>query len=492
MPAILIKYFFICFSSFYIYHQITKRPNIHLFHNIAFSFLISCLISLLQNYSVNIRICTMILFSFGYFIIMFSDAPTTIFHTTTISYGLSYAFYTLSSVILGVFLSITTHSNSSFSPFSLCFFNGVLQYTLTYSLLRTKQIKYGLSLLIRQKLLKCGTFFSFLCIMVISDVSANTKTLSHDMRPLLLLITLSLSFFCLYYWRHRITQTYREKLRLANEKSLEDEISALKAEITTLQADNQHLKQIVHKDNKLVPAMEATVMDFLQSSGTLSAEELSARSNELSTALHEMALQRKGILDSLSPNNCGLPTCGLHTVDGLLSYMEKRAKEYTINYRVKIDDNVKDLISTSISEEDLRHLLSDLIENAIIATKCSDSSGQISIHLGILQNRFLLEISDSGIPFTPETYQHFGHEQHTTHTEDCGSGIGLMDIWKIKKKYRASLQIYEHQPSTDIFSKKISFVFDHKNHFLIQTYRDKELQSELTRGDIHIFSYEGD
>ena len=101
-----------------------------------------------------------------------------------------------------------------------------------------------------------------------------------------------------------------------------------------------------------------------------------------------------------------------------------------------------------------------------------------------------MEILDSGIAFTPETYQHFGNKQYTTHQESGGSGIGLMDIWKIKRKYKASLHIYEYPANMNIYTKKIAFVFDRKNHFLIQTYRDRELLASLTRGDIHIFPYE--
>ena len=310
-------------------------------------------------------------------------------------------------------------------------------------------------------------------------------------KTIIIISLIFLASFFLYYWQHRITQTYLERLRIANENSLENEITSLKEEITTLQADNHHLTQIVHKDNKLVPAMETTVLEFLQSAKVLSTEELFTRGNELGRTLQEMAKERKGILTSLSSTNNSMPSSGLIAIDGLLSYMEKRAAESNINYKVKMDDNIKELILTALSEDDLRHLLGDLIENAIIATNYSELPKHISIHLGSLQDKFLLEISDSGIPFNPETYQHFGYEHCSTHQEDGGTGTGLLDIWSIKKKYKASLYIYEYETSSsNIYTKKISFLFDGKNHFLLKTYRDKEIKNSLIRGDLHVFPNE--
>ena len=71
-----------------------------------------------------------------------------------------------------------------------------------------------------------------------------------------------------------------------------------------------------------------------------------------------------------------------------------------------------------------------------------------------------------------------------------GSGIGLMDIWSLKKKYAASLHIYEYQPGSGKFTKKISLVFDHKKHYLIRSYRSEELVRLQTRSDLYILPLE--
>lgn len=489
MLLILIRYFFLTFCANYVIYKTTNNT----YSNFLFSsFFVSCTVafsaSVFLNHDTFLRIFIMLLGSIVYTFICYNTKPFITLTTVIISYGLSYLFLFISGTIICIPF-ILLYKNSQNIPYTFIELPiGILQFISIYSLFQNQQFQKGLCKIIRNRLSYYGTIISFSLISYVILITNNKTQTNRFTRSISITLLLSVSGFLIYYWRHRITQTYRENMNLVYEKSLETEIANLKEEIQTLQTDNQRLTQIVHKDNKLVPAMESTVLEFLQSANTLSADELFARGDELSNALHEMAINRTGILTSLSPSRNGLPSSGFLSVDGLLSYMGNRANENKINYRFKIDDNIKDLISTAIHEEDLRHLLSDLIENAIIAVKCSELSGHISIHFGNLQDKFLLEISDNGIPFSPDSYQTFGNEPCSTHQEEGGTGTGLMDIWKLKKKYKASLYIYEYEPDSNIYTKKISFLFDGKNHFLLKTYRDKEIKNTLIRGDLHVFS----
>ncbi len=154
-----------------------------------------------------------------------------------------------------------------------------------------------------------------------------------------------------------------------------------------------------------------------------------------------------------------------------------------ISFEVKIHPEFADRTTDSIAEADLSHLLSDLLENAIIAIKNAESR-QILVHLGILYGVPAVEVSDSGSEFSPAIYQDLGLQKHSTHLGHGGSGIGLMDIWQLKKKYAASLHIYEYAKDPAPFTKKISLVFDHKKHYLIRTYRPQELVKIQSRIDL--------
>ena len=161
-------------------------------------------------------------------------------------------------------------------------------------------------------------------------------------------------------------------------------------------------------------------------------------------------------------------------------------RQEQIDYTLRIAENIKTTAMQSLSEEDFSHLLADLIENAFIAM--SDvTDKKILINLGRMGNHLSVEISDNGQPFLPEIFQDFGLKAHTTHAGNGGSGIGLMDIWKLKKKYRASLVITEYAPGTYSYTKQISLIFDAKKHYIIQTYRRRELGQIRFRDDLYIF-----
>jgi len=490
----LIKYFFLIICVFYTYHSIlkitfSKKINITLHFLIAF--LLTILSYSLKDYRLLIRLIILIMLSYLYLTVTTQTHPRTSLAAVLISSGISFIFYILSNTIIS-FIFVLIYKSESAIPYEKSYFPMcIVQFIGIYIMLKIKQIRNGIYLLIREKNITIEIITSLFFVVYIILISTYTNTLIL-VRLTILLVSCSSAFFLLFYWRHRITQTYREKLRQANEKSLLDEINEHKLTIEKLNADNKRLAAIIHADNKLVPAMLTAVTNHLENINNLTLEELTAHGQELSEQLRNMAKDRQGILESQHKETALLPKSGLPTVDGMLSFMEARSKEYNIAYKVVIDDNIKEMALDALNEEDLLRLLGDLIDNAIIAVKHSDKEKALLIHLGTLQNNFLVEISDSGIPFSIETYQRFGNEQYTTHKNSGGSGIGLIDIWKIKKKYKISLHIYEFPESHGIYTKKISFIFDRKNHFLLQTNRYKEITRELTRGDLYVFPYKSE
>ena len=88
-----------------------------------------------------------------------------------------------------------------------------------------------------------------------------------------------------------------------------------------------------------------------------------------------------------------------------------------------------------------------------------------------------------------ETLNNLGLSRHTTHAHDGGSGIGLMSIWSLKQKYAATLLIDE-SIGADATSTCtcMNILFNHKNHYMIQSNRYKELTAYINRSDVMIIS----
>ncbi|MDD6192008.1 MAG: hypothetical protein PUB24_02860 [Lachnospiraceae bacterium] len=62
-----------------------------------------------------------------------------------------------------------------------------------------------------------------------------------------------------------------------------------------------------------------------------------------------------------------------------------------------------------------------------------------------------------------------------------------MDLWALKEKYMATLYIDEH-PEAPNMTKRIVYIFDRKNRYMISTNRFKELQQKQTRADLFVIN----
>jgi len=386
---------------------------------------------------------------------------------------------------------------------------GFIQFFIIYLMFKIKRLQKGMPFLYNNTHITFGFSLSIIVVMcfLIFQHIILTPALS---RLILFTSFIILAFLLIHWWRRKITQEYVEKLRMEEREELYNTISAKEREIEKLQLHNEHLGRIIHKDNKLIPAMEYAVCSYLQAITEINKEEwnhtenaisppeqpilpeqliqLQQQGNDLILQLQQMASERDGILSTYEKNFTRHAQIGIASIDAVLQYMEKRAVSSQIRYKMKFDPNLKDTILKHMEEHDVLHLLSDLIENALIAVSHSDKK-EILIHLGFSYDRLFFDIYDSGVPFTIETYQNFGNRPYTTHADSGGSGIGLTDIWNLKRKYKASLQIYEYPPGKDAYTKRIRILFDRKNHFLIQTYRAKEIRSNIIRNDLHVFPY---
>ena len=63
-----------------------------------------------------------------------------------------------------------------------------------------------------------------------------------------------------------------------------------------------------------------------------------------------------------------------------------------------------------------------------------------------------------------------------------------MDIWSLKEKYKATLLINEITDESSSSYTCINILFNHKNHYIIQSDRHKELSSYINRPDVMILA----
>lgn len=392
-----IQIFFILLSCFYLYHKllnIKKRPfNIELYCYIYFAGCSCLLYSISKNIYYIVYFPTLIILFFVFIKIYTHTNYKTALITTVIALGISLCSFTFSAVIMTLFLLCTGLTPENHFWILIKLVIGIMQYVLVHLPFQLKRLKKGMPFLYELNFNNIGCLLS-MCIIICVIIISTPYTIHTYITISCLLLIFPCALLLISWWRAIITRNYRRKLQQFEMQKLKNELVQKEQEITRLLENNKALAQIIHRDNKLIPAMELAVNTFLQNRNTLSPQQLKEQGFALAAHLQTMSQERKFNLT-----------------------------EYQTN----------------------------------------------------------------GQPLSPEIFQDFGLKAHTTHAGNGGSGIGLMDIWKLKKKYRASLVITEYAPGTYSYTKQISLIFDAKKHYIIQTYRRRELGQIRFRDDLYIF-----
>jgi hypothetical protein len=384
---------------------------------------------------------------------------------TAISFSLSYSLFVLSSLIITVLTLPFSDTFIHFFGQLFCFFLQLLIMRIPFSFKRTR---HGMPFLRKQLYAIPGMIISL--FIILSSIFLNDGEYNPIYYiPCLILFTFAILIFI--YWRNYITKTYIDKLNIKNIESLNAELLEKQQYIEKLENDNAQLAKIVHKDNKMIPAMEYAVETFINEA-SLENEKLNL-GNELLDNLREISKNRKGIITTLDKQCDKLPSCGVSNIQHLLQYIQKKASESNITFHVTLDCSLSDFIDNVIQEDDLYTLLADLLENAIIATRYNNGK-HILLNIGMLAKHYSLHIFDCGIPFTTNVLANLGEVQITTHPEASGSGVGLMQTYEILRRYNASLLIDEFSLESGLYTKKISVVFNRQNQYILYTTRNEE------------------
>lgn len=383
-----------------------------------------------------------------------------------ISFALSYSLFTFSSFIVSAFSLLFSDNPSHTLLQLLCC--AMLLFIMPVPFL-FKRTRNGMPFLRKQFYSMPGMVISLLVLFI--SATLNSGKFYNTILIILYLILIVLVFLIYIYWRDKLTKTYLDKLNMKNIESLNAELLEKQRYIEALEQDNRQLAKIIHKDNKLIPAMEYAVETYIKES--CPAAKDAEKGKELLEELNRLSKDRKGMVSSQERHGEKLPSCEVTSMDNLLQYIQQKAADAGITFHVTLECNGRDFLENTTDEASLNTLLADLLENAIIATKYNNGK-YILLNIGMLSKHYCLHVFDCGIPFTKEVLASLGQEQITTHADDSGSGIGLMQTYEILKKQGASLLIDEFEPDSGLYTKKISVVFNKKNQYTLYTTRSEE------------------
>lgn len=436
--------------------------------------------------------------------VYFEQEPKKNITLSLISYGFSYAAYYITvivSILCAVCLSYATGDQFGSSLNAMKYYTHLMtkdstvkvlygffivffQILTEFFVLRSKRIRNGLSFLVKAKMSDVGVYIS---IAIISIVAVHTifslSPLRHHNVGAIFIFFGIICIFMMYYWvKSQIRTAYTTQMQEKELLLLEKSITEKDHLIEKLRGDNERLSCVIHKDNKLIPAMVMSVKkcaEDIQSgscdpSGALeTAKELEAIYGERSAALSQYETHRSSIAST-----------GVTAVDAVLLYMSDKSAECGVAFHANLEADVAQMLSEAIDRREFDTMLADLTENAIISAK-HISPGSVAVNLKKQDGWYSFEVLDSGEYFSTDVLRHMGIKRITTHKQEGGSGIGLMTFFKILRHNSASLTIEEYQHG-NAYSKAVRVTFDHAGRRRILTHRAVELKKALRSGRFEI------
>lgn len=490
---LIIRYSGILLCSDYIYHKLLNLNNFTFFRKLFFVISGILFALLFSNLPIEFRSFSyLILFVYHFLIMVLRTASdhNTIFISLLFSYGICYGFFLIADLICGTCIGMIGWFvfDGADLPVSLLQITGaVVMYLLSVSLFRIPRFKQGMPFLKNQHFdssfcsltLPILLFFTLCFNEKFKGENDSEKMLLFFMFILILLLNLIIT--C----RNQLRQTYIKHLKEREITRLEKELAVCQSTLEAVKQENKDLSKLIHRDNKQLASLQLAVEQFL----SLSEKEENPKyiGDKILQELKQATTDRQQILSALvTPKS--LPTTQVSSVDHLLHYILHRGQTYGISLELSLSGNIHYLLENIINEHDFLTLLADILENALIATKCNGGSN-ILLHIGIIESIYTIDLWDSGIPFTKETLLKFGKKQYTTHKQEGGSGIGLMSTYELLEKYQASLHIDESLSKECLYTKKLSILFDAKREYHLYTKREPaELSYLYRRKDLQIFN----
>ena len=261
---------------------------------------------------------------------------------------------------------------------------------------------------------------------------------------------------------------YKQKLQEREVEEIKEELKNKDKEIEELEKENLKLNKknhsIAHKQKSLEYELEQMGLNNQIMTENHVKDKIESLSKEI---------QNETVSIELTKTN-------IDKIDSMLKYMQSECIKNKIDFELQVNGNTHHMINKHIEKEDLEILIADLIKNAIIAINHSENINKsILVRLGLIDGAYSLYVYDSGIEFEIDTLINLGIKPSTTHANDGGTGMGLMNTFDTLRKYKASLIIDEYgKPAKDNFTKVIKIIFDSKSEYKIMSYRKKNIQEK--------------
>ncbi|MDE6868283.1 MAG: hypothetical protein K2J83_03970, partial [Clostridia bacterium] len=294
----------------------------------------------------------------------------------------------------------------------------VLMLVIIFLTYRIKRLKSGISIQSNTGTIEILLLISILSIFLMTLFY--TDNIANSPLELIVLALLFCGLAFIIWWKKHVTNNYQKQVYKRNEIIYERRIEEYEQKQKKLLNQNDELSKIIHRDNKLIPAMASAVEKLIENSPDKKEFE------DLLNQLKSLSEERNRVIDEYQAKTDSLPKTGNSLLDAVLHFLNSNAKQNKIAAEFKIDDGAIPAALQVVKDPvDLNTMICDLGENAVIATKHTEN-GKIFIAFEINNGIASISFYDNGPPFDKSVIENMGKKRITTHKNEGGSGIGLM------------------------------------------------------------------
>jgi len=470
----IIKFFALTINCIYIYAKVLNIRDISglkILSAIIFSAIASVIMYFFRASSPDIRPIIMLASVFIYAGINMRVKTDIMITAAVIAGGIGYGLMGIAVIILAFLFWLISVTPDMVLVSVLTF---ILSIAFTYIIFRADRLKKGFVFLQNAEAGGIGIVLSGIVIIAINLIGIKDE---RDPTAVLLLIGIIVCMIgMIFWWRHNLTELYHKRLNEKTIREYEAAIAEKDKQIQSLNECNDYLSKLVHRDNKLIPAMYYGVKSFLDDSAKLENAPVQSDGLRILDELSGIMRERAKIILNNQREHKTLQSTKVELIDSILSFMLLKATENEIEFDFVMTESVERMTETVISKEKLETLLADLVENAIIATsRCTYR--RILLTIGVADDCCEINVQDSGIPFETGTLINLGLKKATTHAGEGGSGVGYMSVFEILREAGASLIITEYAPKEYAFSKSVKIRFDRRFKYIIYSFRAAEIRA---------------
>ena len=357
---------------------------------------------------------------------------------------------------------------------------GVIQIALIYLFFRINRFKDGFQFLQKQNEIKIiGTTISL--VIIISGIGLGIYS-NMGIRTIAFLISITGGILMLYWIKKSITKYYKEKMKERTVEIQQEQIKQQDEKIKNLETELSDVLQINHKYSHRISAMEKAVTKLgtkLQTN-----EEFAEEYGDILSSIKELSKEYKKEVSAVIKET-NIPKTNIFSIDNLLEYMKQEAEKEKIDFELKLEFDINEILEIKIPQSKLETMLADHIRDAIIAVNCSENKERkIKVIFDKESYNYQIKFYDTGTEFEIETLLNLGLERTTTHKATGGTGIGFMTTFETLKQCKASLIIEEY--SNQEYTKAVIIKFDDKNEYRIHSYRAEEIKNRIQNNRIII------